>query len=52
MRFRIIIQIEINLFSSFDSRYKGSVVAYKKSGDTLRVRVKFEKHSHDKFDKW
>lgn len=34
--------------------YAGTVVAYKKSAEntTLRIRVKFEKHSHDKFDKW
>lgn len=35
-----------------NSWYSGTVVNYKKSGDKLRVRVKFDKHSHDKFDKW
>eukprot|EP00111_Clytia_hemisphaerica_P005825 TCONS_00016861-protein len=36
------------------SWYNGTVVAYKKGGaeGSIRVRVKFEKHSHDKFDKW
>jgi len=33
--------------------YAGTVVSYKKAGEkpTLRVRVKFDKHSQDKFDK-
>ena len=34
--------------------YSGVIVACKKSGEnaTLRVRVKFDKHIQDKFDKW
>jgi len=35
-----------------NSWYPGTIVAYKKVSDGLRVRVKFEKHAHDKFDKW
>lgn len=38
----------------FLSRYDGTVMALKKSGEnsTVRVRVKFDKHPDDKFDKW
>lgn len=38
----------------FFYRYSGTVVAYKKSGEnaTVRVRVKFDKLSQDKYDKW
>lgn len=34
--------------------YSGTIVASKKSGEnaTLRVRVKFDKHVDDRFDKW
>ena len=40
---------------SLSNRYSGAIVACKKSSGenaTLRVRVKFDKHSQDKFDKW